>query len=159
MDSVNITICGTMTRETLSALCELAIRAGLGIAIPPRASDVQVETLAPVTSAPRRLPPARAKAPETAKAPKPSDALPAFSKTALNQTAADRRVAILAKLRGTGDIGMSFKALLMGVKPHLVTAGDQDQQVAALRNALSTLGREGRVHRVAGQWLATQPTS
>lgn len=150
MESVNITICGPVTRETLGALCEVAIRAGLGIAIPPRAIDIQVET-----PAPRRLPAPQAKAKEPARAQKPSVTEPAFSKAALDKAAAARRDAIVAKLRGVGDVGMSFKALFDAVRPHLVAAGDQDQQVSALRNALSTLGREERVRRIAGQWLAT----
>jgi cell division septation protein DedD len=77
-EPVTITICGTPSRDTLTALFDLAVSAGLGLALQPRAVAVAPLQLpaAAVSSVPtrkkteaRRVAPARAKsAPSTVKA-------------------------------------------------------------------------------------------
>jgi hypothetical protein len=162
MDPVTITICGQPNRDTLAALCELAMNAGLGLMLQPRTLPAL-----PEVRIAKALPPkprtAKAKVsvvPRTVKdrvsTPPPFVERSASRLPPNKQAAAGRRDAVVGALRRVGSVGLSFKALLDAVRPHLLAAGDSEQQVSALRNALTVLGTENRIERVAGQWVAKQ---
>lgn len=171
MEPVNITICGTPSPQTLTDLFAIAMRDGLGFVLPPRqlapAATVAIE---PVTER-RKLPTQRAIAPRKGEPasqpaaepvlrakhvmPTPAAAtLPGRAMSVVKQAARDRRDAIVRQLRRAGEAGLSFRGLLNGCSSALADAGNQDQQVDALRNSLTILQREGRVKRFAGQWIA-----
>jgi hypothetical protein len=159
-EPVTVTICGSPSRETLANLLELAITAGLGLVLQPRQTSTplllpapEVVSAEPVT---RRKVKNRPAKPARAKSPgKAVQSAPATKRPPDKAAAAARRDSIVAALRRVGDTGLSFKGLLGAMSAHLALVGDNDQQVAALRNALSELKRTGRVDRVAGQWVAT----
>lgn len=160
MEPVNITICGTPSPQTLTDLFAIALRDGLGFILPPRLvleADPAVRVPRALKAAPRALPAPRTepdREPVHQAPPARVSAQAGVTVAEKNEAAARRRAAILGQLRRVGDKGLSFKALLDAMRPHLASAGDQDQQVAALRNGLTTLGRDEKVRRVAGQWIA-----
>jgi hypothetical protein len=172
MEPVNITICGTPSAQTLADLFAIAMRDGLGFVLPPRVAAPSVAVEAPTERrliperAPRAvrrsgdkddqasIPPLRSKHVEPVSAPPPSPVVGLASLAPDVQAARGRRDAIVGQLRRTGDVGLSFRALLAACRAALAPAGDADQQANALRNALTILQREGRVKRFAGQWLA-----
>ncbi len=156
-EPVTVTICGSPSRETLTSLLELAITAGLGLILQPRQTSAplllpapEVVSAEPVRRRKAKKSPAKAARAAVAKPAKPDPPRQPPDKGA----AAARRDAVVAQLRRVGTVGLSFKGLLDAMRPQLATAGDAEQQVSALRNALTDLKNTGRVDRVAGQWVA-----
>lgn len=161
----SITICGALGRETLAALCELAIQAGAGLVLQPRPAVTEPRQIAgEVVSAPAP-PKARRKVARrlTTRSHRPSPVAPAelLSKAApaprapVRQAAEQRRWHILQTLERAGEAGLSFRALFARMKPHLTDAGGPAQQMDALRNAVYALKGKGLVERAIGQWLLT----
>lgn len=153
MDQTTITICGAPNRDTLAALCELAINAGLGLVLQPRQAPPTVVDVKALPPKPRKTPkmvqqllarPVR----------RVKTTTPEAQPTGMRAAAEARRQAVLGALRRVGDVGLSFGGLFDKVKDALSAAGDHDQQVAALRNALSILQNAGKVKRELGQWIA-----
>jgi hypothetical protein len=150
---VTITICGIPSRDTLHSLFELAMRDGMGLALQPRQPLPTTRLLPPAKAktTTRRVVRAKSVAVET---PKPATAPPSGRMRPNREVAAARRELVVAKLRGAGFEGLRLKALLNEMRPHL--PGTEEQQAAALRNALSDLVRGERVRNNAGQWIVCE---
>lgn len=157
-EPVSITICGTPSSQTLTDLFTIALRDGLGFVLPPRLAAPAI-AIEPATER-RRIP---ARVPRTERVARPSEPEPASVSLPLRRAvaaiqqgkdAANRREHVVGQLRRAGEAGLSFRALMAACRTVLASAGDGEQQVSALRNALTILQRDRRVKRFAGQWIA-----